>query len=331
MKLHIRYPVLLGLVVLTIGAVLYGNGISIKPVAQDLFTMNLDSLHSKQMTLSDRKVLSYAIYGDPHGIPVFYFHGGQESRLSSAFMDSTAARLGVRIIAPERPGVGRSSFQEGRTFLDYPKDIEQLADHLNIDTFSIFGLSGGSPHVLACAHKLDHRLNKVAIVSGTAPHDYKGKLKGMWFPIKLIHWFAKSEKDKNLRGFIANDYKTLDQKPHRRLRQLQRFLPKPDRKLLKAEPEYGIEFIKGSREAYRQGIDAVVQEWKLYVRDWGFKLHEIETPISLWYGDRDKMTPKYRGLHLNKALPNSELILLEDEGHFSLIRNHLGDILKGLM
>ncbi|MEM9649580.1 MAG: alpha/beta fold hydrolase, partial [Bacteroidota bacterium] len=295
MKLHIKYRVLLGLVALAIGAVLYGNGISFKPVAKNLFKMDLDSLHSKQMMLTDGRVLSYAEYGDFRGVPVFYFHGGQESRLSSAFMDSTARRLGIHIIAPERPGVGLSSFQKGRIFLDYPKDVEQLANHLNIDSFSVFGLSGGSPHVLACAHELYHRLNKVAIVSGTAPHDYKGKLKGMWFPVKLVHWFAKNEKDKNLRGFIANDHRTLSQKPHRRLRQLQRFLPKPDRKLLKAKPEYGIEFIRGSQEAYRQGIEAVVQEWKLYVRDWGFQLEDIDTDITLWYGNKDKMTPKYRG------------------------------------
>ena len=330
-KKRTKYSILLAILSLTVGVVLYGNGVSFYPANSNLFDMNTDSINSHQMTLKDGRILSYAIYGDKNGVPVFYFHGGQESRLSSAFMDSTAIRLGIQIIAPERPGVGLSSFQKNRTLLDYPDDIAQLADHLEINSFSVFGLSGGGPHVLACAHKLNHRLRKVVIVSGTAPHDYKGKLRGMWFPVKLVHWFANSKEDKNLRGFIANDSKTLSKKPHRRLRQLQRFLPKPDRKLLKEQPEYGIDFIIGSQEAYKQGIDAVVQEWQLYVRDWGFALDEIEIPITLWYGDKDKMTPKYRGIHLNKVLPNSELNLLQDEGHFSLIRNHLDTILEGLL
>ena len=111
---------------------------------------------------------------------------------------------------------------------------------------------------------------------------------------------------------------------------MQKYLPKPDRLLLKEYPHYGIEFIQGSLEAYRQGIDAVVQEWRLYVRDWGFPLENIQIPIALWYGTEDKMTPKYRGVYLDKVLPSSQLHLLENEGHFSLIRNHLERLLKDL-
>ena len=55
--------------------------------------------------LSDSRILGYAEYGDSLGFPVFYFHGGQESRLSSMFMDSTAKKLNIRIISPDRPAL----------------------------------------------------------------------------------------------------------------------------------------------------------------------------------------------------------------------------------
>ena len=41
-------------------------------------------------------------------------------------MDSTAKELGARIISPERPGIGLSTFQKNRTFLDWGKDINEL-------------------------------------------------------------------------------------------------------------------------------------------------------------------------------------------------------------
>ncbi len=281
--------------------------------------------------LHDGRVLGYAEYGDSLGFPVFYFHGGQESRLSSSFMDTIATALNVRIISPDRPGVGLSSFQKDRTFLDWGKDVSELADSLSIDKFSVFGLSGGSPHVLACAYLIPERLLNIAIVSGASPYNYSGTLKGMWLPVKIIHWFASKKDDKQLRKYIQKDYQGLLNKPQKRMKQFQSHLPKPDKQLLNDNPNYGWEFIKGSTESYVQGIDGVVQEWKLYVSDWGFDLKSIDKPITLWYGEEDKMAPKGRGQYLNNELPNSTLQLIEDEAHFSLIRNHLREILTDVL
>lgn len=295
------------------------------------FSLNLlATKRNETITLPDGRTLGYAIYGDTTGFPVFYFHGGQESRLSAAFMDTVAYGMGVQLIVPDRPGIGLSSFQPDRRFLDWAKDVTALADILGIERFSVFGLSGGAPHVLACAYEIPDRIEKATIVAGAAPYDYQGTKKGMWFPVKLIHWFASWEKDKQLRKFIQNDYKTLATKPEKRLKQLQKYLPKPDRLWLKEHPHHAKGFIKGSLESYRQGIDGVVQEWKLYVADWGFDIRQIQQPISLWYGDKDKMAPKYRAFYYHEQLPHSKLQLLKDEGHFSLIRRHLATILAEL-
>ena len=283
------------------------------------------------VTLEDGRILGYAEYGDPKGFPVFYFHGGQESRLSSGFMDASAFKLNIRIIAPDRPGIGLSTFHPERTFLSWAEDVRSLADQLEIKKFSVFGLSGGSPHTLACAYAIPEYLEKVSIISGAAPYGYKGHLKGAWFPIKLIHWFAAADKEKNLRKFMEREALVLNEKPEKRIKQLQKFLPGPDKKALKQTPEWAHEFVRGSQESFRQGTDAAVQEWRLYVRDWGFNLKDIKIPVQLWYGDRDKMTPRYRGIYLKKQIANAKLRILENEGHFSLIRNHIEDILSDLL
>ena len=331
-RLTLKKKIIFSLLLVPLGFALYVYGAPLPKINEAHFKKNMYTKNTENtMTLSDRRILGYAVYGNPNGFPVFYFHGGQESRLSSGFMDSMAIKLNIKLVAPDRPGIGLSTYHENRQLLDYASDIRELADYLKFEKFSIFGLSGGGPHVLACAYSMPDRIEKVTIVSGTGPNNYKGKLKGMWFPVKLVHWFAASKKDNNLRGFIAKDCKTILEKPKKRLRQLQRFLPKPDRRLLRQNPEYGIDFIKGSQEAYKQGIEAVVQEWKLYVSDWGFKLDDIKLPITLWYGTKDKMTPKYRGFYLHEKLQESKLHVLENEGHFSLIRNHQTEILKGLL
>jgi len=281
----------------------------------------------KTIKLSDGRILGFAEYGDSLGYPIFYFHGGQESRLSSMFMDSIAKKLNIRIISPDRPGVGNSTFQDNRRFPDWGNDIVELADFLGLSKYSVFGLSGGAPHVLSCIISDSSRIENASIISGATPYNYKGTLKGMWFPVKLIHWFASWKNDIQLRKLIQNDFDALVNKPEKRIQQFQKYLPKPDKKLMAEHPEYGWEFIEGSKESYKQGIDAVVQEWKLYISDWQIDLNTIHFPINLWYGSADKMAPIYRGNYYKKQLPCSRLKTIKNEGHFSLIRNHLEEIL----
>jgi len=84
-------------------------------------------LQDKVITLADGRVLAYTEHGDPHGFPVFFFHGNPGSRHMCHPDRRIAATLGVRIITPDRPGYGLSDFQSGRRLLDFAEDIEMLA------------------------------------------------------------------------------------------------------------------------------------------------------------------------------------------------------------
>ncbi|MEO0708111.1 MAG: alpha/beta hydrolase, partial [Cyanobacteria bacterium J06649_5] len=79
------------------------------------------------LTLPGDRRLAYADYGDPNGHPVLYFHGGGTSRLEPLLLgDDVFVRLGLRLIAPDRPGIGRSEFQPNRGFSDWTKDVTCL-------------------------------------------------------------------------------------------------------------------------------------------------------------------------------------------------------------
>ena len=105
------------------------------------------------LELSDGKKLCYAEYGNPAGTPVFSFHGNPGSRLAWGAMPGSPFLPNVLLIAPDRPGYGRTDFKK-RALEHWPQDVAELANHLGIKTFYLFAPSGGAPYALACAWKI---------------------------------------------------------------------------------------------------------------------------------------------------------------------------------
>ena len=103
------------------------------------------SLDGKTIRLRDGRLLGYAEYGVPEGKPVLHFNGFPGTRFEASLIADAAARVGVRLIGVDRPGMGLSDFQPGRRILDWPDDVLELADALGLERFAVMGVSGGGP------------------------------------------------------------------------------------------------------------------------------------------------------------------------------------------
>ena len=74
----------------------------------------------KSITLPYGRQLAYAEFGKPDGFPILYFHGSPASRLEPLLVgDDVLQNLHLRVIAPDRPGIGQSTFQPRRKFSDW--------------------------------------------------------------------------------------------------------------------------------------------------------------------------------------------------------------------
>ncbi|MGV3760683.1 MAG: alpha/beta fold hydrolase [Actinomycetota bacterium] len=121
-----------------------------------------------RLTLPDGRSLAYDDVGDPTGTPVVYLHGTPDCRLSRHPDDDLARRVGVRLVAVDRPGAGGSSPHPGGGLVDLGRDLEALLDHLGIDRSALLGWSSGGLCALAAATVLGPRAPSVALV-GTVP------------------------------------------------------------------------------------------------------------------------------------------------------------------
>jgi len=284
-------------------------------------------VRAKLLPLADGRLLSYAEYGQADGIPVVYCHGFPGSRLEAQLAAPSAERLGVRLIAPDRPGFGLSSPLPGRRFADWPMDLAQLLRALEIETFSVLGVSGGAPYALAAASCLPQVL-RVGLVCGLGPLEAEG-LKSMsplgrcgLLVARYAPWLA--------RGCYRLLARTICRHSARFLGWMTAGVPRVDQEFL-ARPEVHTAILNSFRESVRQGGAAGAEELLLYARPWEISPSDCQVPVLLWHGELDATVPVAFGRRLAASLPHCQAHFLPDQGHYSLPLGELGPILRELL
>lgn len=119
--------------------------------------------------LPDGRALALDDVGDPRGKPVVYLHGTPDSRLARHPDDSIATRMGVRLVAVDRPGFGDSHPHPGAGLASFGEDLRALLDALGIGTVSLLGWSSGGLAALAAATVLGPRVSWLTLVATVPP------------------------------------------------------------------------------------------------------------------------------------------------------------------
>jgi len=282
---------------------------------------------TRAIRLDDGRWLGFDDFGDPDGVPFLFFHGFGSSRVVRHPDDSIAAQVGVRMIAVDRPGIGYSSGRPGRRLLDWPADVEQLADALELDRFGILAWSGGGPYALACGWSIPHRMSAIGLVSACAPlggvpeADYTYRSHRVatraadyapW-TIRLAMWrWARAQRSD----------------PERHLDEAIESMIEADRVVLE-DPGLRAVMIGNAKELYRQGGRGLYDEALVMARPWGFRLEGVAVPVRLWHGEADTTVPVGMGRHLARAIPSSEATFCPGEGH-QLVYDRWREILISL-
>ena len=275
------------------------------------------------LRLPDGRLLSYAEYGAPAGRPLFFFHGGNDSRLEAALLQETAGELGIRVIAPDRPGYGQSDFQPGRTFGHWPSDVARLADALAIRRFAVVGHSGGGPHAAAVAQAMPERLTGVALISSPAPPGSSNQ--GMHPLFRLVN-FLMSASPRLHRRLMQQTSDQVRATPEKFFAQWGRMSP-ADGRLFATRPAVKAIIAAEMVEAAQQGIAAILQEHPLYKRPWGFDLAAIAGPVAIWHGLADPQAAPAWGASLAARIPGAVPHFIPNEGHFSILVTHQAEIM----
>lgn len=279
---------------------------------------------ARVIRLRDGRALAYAEWGPAGGRPVLHFHGVPDGRFSWGGGAVCEDRR-VRLITVDRPGIGGSDPKRGRSVADWPADVMELTDQLEIDRFAVSGWSAGGAYALACAHALQPRIDAVALVSGAGRLDLPGFVEQM---STAAAWRLAARVPSAMTLAYSALGRLAGRSPGTAQKVLFSGISKVDRAVL-GRPDVGPRVMAAYVEATRRGGRGLTEDMQAVLNPWGFDPAEIRLPVHLIHGRRDTIAPPAHAEHWIETLQDTRPVWIEDGGHF-LIEDRVEDLLDAL-
>jgi pimeloyl-ACP methyl ester carboxylesterase len=280
--------------------------------------------------LADGRRLDIRIAGAADGLPLIFHHGTPSAAVSMGGLERAASARGLCFVTASRPGYGSSTRLPGRRVVDAVADTNAVLDAIGAEGCLVAGWSGGGPHALACAARLD-RATAVLVMAGVAPFDAEGL---DWMAgsgqDNIDEYGAAAEGEQQLRAYLdAARLELKDITADQMVGSMASLLPDVDQRAL--TDEFGDDMAAAFREALRLGVDGWLDDDLAFVSPWGFDLSEITVPAMIWQGSEDLMVPFAHGSWLASRIPGASAHLEQGEGHVSVVLGKLDQMLDELV
>ncbi|MEM9029345.1 MAG: alpha/beta hydrolase [Pseudomonadota bacterium] len=283
------------------------------------------------LILPDARRFGFRIYGRPLGeaqrrsgtssqsAAVLAVHGTPGSRRKYAPVDAAAARRGLTLISLDRWGYGLTDPHPDPSFSHWADDLAHIADALGLDRFAICGISGGGPFAAAAAAELRERVTAVALVAPVGP---------------LAGWSGTTDAPR-LDPMHTFSFRILPRSPL-----AVRFVFATYRGILRVSPHVGVALAMARNgwadlrllmerdvilelgdmmgDSLSRGAMAAAVDLALFREPWDISPEMIQAPTRIWFGDQDRNVPSTALETLVDAVPNAELVRVDQQGHFWL-------------
>lgn len=256
--------------------------------------------------LPDNRHLSWYESGPVSGYPVVFCTGAGMSGILG-FGIELLDKLNIRLIVPERAGLGRSSIDPQKSLASFAADVNALLNSQQIEQYSVVGFSQGA--VFAMALAFYGHPSSLSIVAGQDQFDYPAtrailrsdiinmQEQARNTPEALADWLQKNVSAPWLLAFILHYSAEIDQEFYN-------------------EPTFLQAYTDCMNQAFHQGNLGYVQDLLISFQEWKFQPEDIHCPVLLWYGEKDESTvhsPDF-GKILSTRFSNCQHFILENEG-----------------
>ncbi|MFM6849667.1 MAG: alpha/beta fold hydrolase [Terrabacter sp.] len=272
-----------------------------------------------RVRLPDGRRLDVWQGGDLHGFPVLFFHGTPGGRLQAALGDGAARRAGVRLVAFSRPGYAGST-DAPTTLTTVADDAAHVMGELGLQTYAVMGVSGGGPYALATAVRRSDRVTGVAVVAGIAP---------------VLELDPEAAGEPAVRAALAGctDLAVVLQDAAAIRAEPPGEPPSGHRSRLPGGAFVSPEVLEPWSATGRPGVPSyrgASRDALAVSAGWDVEIDRVRAPVTLWYGDKDRVVGLEHARWLHAHLPTSRLVVHEGAGHHATLMPHWADVLTDL-
>ena len=263
-------------------------------------------------TLRDGRVMAWRWWGEPDAKPVLRIQGTPASRLYRNPDSSVQRDLGVRYLMIDRPGYGGSTRKKGRGIADVADDLAAVVEAHGIGRIPAMGTSGGGPHVLALAARHPDLVSAATVVVGGTPLEPEevDQLVG----INAAGYAAAEKSWDDLYALLVDVRERL--LGAEGMAGVLKDAPKSDRALM-ANPAWERIERESLAETLKQGAEGWTDESFAMHGEWDFDPSVIKTSVTWWHAADDKNAPLSAARRYAALIPNVDLRIWHNEGHFA--------------
>jgi pimeloyl-ACP methyl ester carboxylesterase len=266
------------------------------------------SAHLRRHTI-DGRALNVLDVGDG---PAILFVHGHNVCLEHWYEQIEVFRHTHRVIAFDLPGFGRSEMPAEVSMSAYATTAAALLADLGVDRATIVGNSMGGLVAAEFAISYPHLVDKLVLISPAGLSD-----RYMGFPAALIgHRVGLTVARGMFAGGPPPDAVTraLAARPRGRVLALGLLNARPAARADRLHPAMVYALARSFA-----GPAAAEAAFSLATHDLRSRLHEIDAPTLIVWGDRDNLIPLRCGHEFERLIPGARLSVYADTGHNAMI------------
>jgi pimeloyl-ACP methyl ester carboxylesterase len=271
------------------------------------------------VTLPDQRRLELIRYGDPAHPAVLFHHGYASSGLSIPPNAELLSKLGLQIIAPNRPGSGLSDVHAAMTLESFATDVFFALDALQISgSLALLGWSAGGLYAQAQTALYPDRVSSLHLLNTCLPlgepETYQA-LPPRWKTIKFLNDYAA--------GLAKPVFHRLSRQWTREPdRMIDRFMNMlgPAEQAEANNPVSRIVLRDAAQHGFTHRGQGVYYDGRALCRPPGFALAAIRAPTTIWHGTDDFIWHPAPIRYLASRLPHATLHMLPGEGHMLFLK-----------